>query len=113
MVTLLMADVLSRIHRNLHRWESPQNLDSAATSRSGAANPPSSLLVDVPSSIGPSTGPLPSNSMREGGRRMRQPNEPMFVARLLSSETISSWLLATGPEGAPHYEIGGDLSVMM
>ena len=60
--TLLIATLLSTIQRNLHLCFNPQNRASTVTSRRGAVKPPSSLRVELPISIGPSTGPDPPKS---------------------------------------------------
>ena len=54
-----MAVLLSAYQRKDGLCRKPHNLETDTTSRSDAANPPSSLQVDEDNSKGPSTGPAP------------------------------------------------------
>ena len=83
------ATLLSASHRNLQRWRNFQCRARIVTNSSGAVNPPSSLLVELPISIGPSTGPAPVNNGLNLSHVIFQPNVPP-VSRRLPSEAITS-----------------------
>ena len=68
--------------------KSPVLARMVTRSRGGQVNPPSSLRVELPISIGPSTGPNPKNSVACFAVLSFQPNIPAVIRILLPSDAM-------------------------
>ena len=102
-----MAILLSTSHMNRQRWRRPQNLARSVTKRRGPVNPPSSLRVELPISIGPPIGPEPVKGTCFWSNKL-----PTEGACCGEKTRIGGYGKADArPKGVPYIDVGSFLGV--